>query len=249
VPSIKDLSHSERASLEHCVARKQSSGTVKGYKSHARVLETNSNTKILSHYKVRKFSQNLTGFFPRQVDVCPKSCIAYTGSYKDLEKCPYISSQAKIPYGMARYRGSTSEKQKPRAQVQILPVMATIRALFSNADTSRLMRHRDSCLKEALHLVGTAATSQNIRKYSNYGNSQIHQIQHEILGLFKDPRDVAFALSTDGAQLTMKKHSNIWLLILIILNLPGEIRYKTENVIINLATPGPNSSGDIESFI
>jgi hypothetical protein len=47
----------------------------------------------------------------------------------------------------------------------------------------------------------------------------------------------------------MKKHSNTWLLILIILNLPPTFRYKTEHIIINLATPGPNSPGDIESFI
>ena len=47
----------------------------------------------------------------------------------------------------------------------------------------------------------------------------------------------------------MKKHSNTWLLILIILNLPPTSHYKTEHIIINLATPGPNSPGDIESFI
>jgi hypothetical protein len=69
------------------------------------------------------------------------------------------------------------------------------------------------------------------------------------LGLFQDPRDIAFALSTDGTQLTMKKHSNTWILILILLNLPADIRYQTNNVIINFATPGPNSPGDIESFL
>ena len=67
--------------------------------------------------------------------------------------------------------------------------------------------------------------------------------------LFHDSRDIAFALSTDGAQLTMKKQSNTWLMILLILNLPPTIRYKTKNVIISFATPGPNSPADIESFI
>ena len=38
-------------------------------------------------------------------------------------------------------------------------------------------------------------------------------------------------------------------MILIILNLPGSIQYQTTNVIINFATPGPNSPGNIESFI
>jgi len=60
--------------------------------------------------------------------------------------------------------------------------------------------------------------------------------------------DIAFVFSTDGAQLMMKKHSNTWLLILTILNLPPDIHYKC-GVIINLATPGPNSPGLIEMFI
>ena len=47
----------------------------------------------------------------------------------------------------------------------------------------------------------------------------------------------------------MKKQSNTWLLILIILNLPPISCYKTEHIIINLAPPGPNFPGDIESFI
>ncbi len=46
-----------------------------------------------------------------------------------------------------------------------------------------------------------------------------------------------------------RKHSNTWILILILLNLPAELRYRTSNVIINFATPGPNSPGDIESFL
>lgn len=47
----------------------------------------------------------------------------------------------------------------------------------------------------------------------------------------------------------MKKNSNTWLLILIILSLPATSRYKASNVIINLATPGPYPPGDIESFL
>jgi len=150
---------------------------------------------------------------------------------------------------MAHYReGGKPGSKKPQAQVQFLRVMATIRALYANADTSRLLSECDSCLKEALHLVGSA-TQMASQKFSDYGYSQLHVIQHQQMGLFKFIRDIALALSTNGAQLTMKKHSNTWLLILIILNLPPTFHYKTEHIIINLTTPGPNSPGDIESFI
>ena len=46
----------------------------------------------------------------------------------------------------------------------------------------------------------------------------------------------------------MKKQSNTWLLIFIILNLAPIIRYG-EQVAINFATPGPFSPGDVESFL
>jgi len=108
-PKIKDLSLSEKASLEHYVAWKKSNGTVKGYQYHATVLQSNLDTEILSLHQVKKLSQRLTGFYPKKVDMCPKSCIACTGKYKDLDKCPYISNQAKEPCGMAHYK----EGRKP----------------------------------------------------------------------------------------------------------------------------------------
>jgi hypothetical protein len=47
----------------------------------------------------------------------------------------------------------------------------------------------------------------------------------------------------------MKKQSNTWLVILILFNLPGNMRYKGDDTIIPLATLGLNSPGDIESFL
>ena len=241
---VRTLTASEILSLQHYVAWRKSNGTVYAYKLHANVLAMASKMEILSQHHAKMLAQILTDFVPRMVDMCPRSCIAYTGVYESLKKCPYV--HGKDICNEQRYHDPTSSGRLiPRAQVQILPVMATIRAMFANAETGRLLCNRNSCLQAALHLVGTAAT----RKYSDFGNSQVHVMQHNKLGLFQDPRDVAFAISTDGAQLTMKKQSNTWLMILIILNLPSSIRYQTNNVIINFATPGANSPGDIESFI
>ncbi|KAF8800250.1 hypothetical protein BYT27DRAFT_7049264, partial [Phlegmacium glaucopus] len=37
--------------------------------------------------------------------------------------------------------------------------------------------------------------------------------------------------------------------VLILLNLPGSLRYKGSNVIFPMAIPGPNPPGDLESFL
>ena len=244
----RPLSEEESLSLQHYTAWLKSNGTVEAYRLHARVLSSATGLEILSLHMAKKLAQSLTDFAPTFVDMCPRSCIAYTGVYADKDRCSYKPAGSKNICGEPRWTVLSGGKKKARAQVQILPVMATIRALFANADTSSMMRHRDSCLKEVLHLVGSTATRSS-RKFSDYGDSFIHQVQHEKLGLFTDSRDVAFAASSDGAQLMMKKQSNTWILILIILSLEPSVRYQSKNVIINFATPGPNSPGDIESFM
>ena len=248
---IRALTTSEAVSLQHFVAWRKSNGTLLAYTLHADVLGRASNTVILSHHNAKKLAQNLTEFVPRMVDMCPRGCIAYTGAYELMKKCPYIHTgkgtdrRVGTCNEMRYHKPTPTGRLNPRVQVQILPVMVTIRAMFANAETAGLLRHRDSCLQTALHIVGTTAT----RKYTDFGDSQLHVMQYKDFHLFRDPRDNGFALSTDGAQLTMKKQSNTWIMILIILNLPASIRYQTNNVIINFATPGPNSPGDIESFI
>ena len=258
---IDKLSLDEKRSLQHFVAWKKSNGTVKAFEMHAKLLAISTGATILTLYQARKLAIKLTGFHPTTADICPKSCIAYAGKYEHLDKCPYKPSSGPI-CNTPRYHVSSNGIKKPIAQVQILPIMDTVRALYANAETSLEMRHRDSHLKQVLHLVATAANNPHamnsgamtgsqpasVRQYSDYADGQIHQMQYEHLGLFKDPRDVAFALSTDGAQLTMKKQSNTWLLIFLILNLPAIFRYG-EQVAINFATPGPFSPGDIESFL
>ena len=239
----------EKLSLLHYIAWQTSGGTVKAYKFHAKVLGDATGLSILSLFHVQALAMRLTKLTPQKVDMCLNSCIAYTGEYAGLNACPYIPTSATKACGAARYKQMGIRDNVPRAQLTVLPVKATIQALYANQDSSRLIQQRDQTLKRVLQLTANAMSTSK-RSYSDFSNGKIHtDIHYKSLGLFQDPHDIAFALSTDGAQLTMKKHSNTWILILILLNLPAEIRYRSNNVIINFATPGPNSPGNIESFL
>ena len=239
---VRSLTKSEMLSLQHYIAWSKSNGTVLAYKLHAQVLQSTSNEDILSLYSVRKLAAIIADLQPQQVDICPASCIAFTGKYKHMETCPSIRDSKVC--GQARYR---TNRRKPvaRAQMVIFSIMATIKAMFANVETSQLLRYRDKCLQKALHVVATAAT----QTFSDFGDSEVQMDLYQSRSLFEDPRDIALALSTDGAQLTMKKQSDSWLLILILLNLPPEIRYQSNSTIIALSTPGPKPPHDIESFI
>ncbi|KAJ3511768.1 hypothetical protein NMY22_g15548 [Coprinellus aureogranulatus] len=242
---VEPLDEEEKLSLQHYIAWRRTNGTVRAYNEHAAVLHGATGIDILSLYNVRKLAVRLARLYPKKIDMCPRSCIAYTGSHADLDSCPFV--RGKDICGTPRYR--PKGKKVANAQFTVLPVIPSIQALFANAETSRELRHRDSCLKEVVHLVGNAMQAEKEKQqFSDFGNGAVHRL-HRRMGLFNESRDIAFACSSDGAQLTMKKQSNTWILILIILNLPATSRYKSSNIIINFSTPGPNAPGDIESFI
>ncbi|PPQ85305.1 hypothetical protein CVT26_001344 [Gymnopilus dilepis] len=251
-PQIRALSQTEIYSLKHYAVWVKTNGTVEAYTMHSEVLACVSNTDILSLRDVKKLAGNLVDFKPRMVDICVNSCIAYTGKYKGLMNCPYRNGKpGSPPCNEPRYRQSTRSTRvlKPRAQIPILPFMPRVRGLYFNKTTSSMMRSLHSFLQHALELVAAAMNKSKVPRYSDFGNGQVHEILRGKLGVLKDPRDVALALSTDGAQLTLKKQSNTWFVLFLFLNLPAEIRYKVSSTFIHFATPGPNPPGDMESFL
>lgn len=99
------LNDAQKLSLKHYSAWQKSNGTVKAYNYHASVLAEATGIEILSLYKVESLAESLTGLHPCDIDMCPKSCIAYTGKYSQLKKCEYISSATKERCDTPRYAG------------------------------------------------------------------------------------------------------------------------------------------------
>jgi hypothetical protein len=57
-----------------------------------------------------------------------------------------------------------------------LPIIPTIKALYANAETSTLLRQRDTYLKQVLHLVYTAS---HTKTYSDFSDSRVHCMHHD----------------------------------------------------------------------
>ncbi|KIM73377.1 hypothetical protein PILCRDRAFT_15284 [Piloderma croceum F 1598] len=90
VSAPEELTPSEMLTLKHYIAWKKSNGTVHAYKLHAEVLQSTNVAEILSLGSAKKLTATLTDFKPQQIDMCPQSCIAYTGEFADMKSCPYI---------------------------------------------------------------------------------------------------------------------------------------------------------------
>lgn len=150
---------------------------------HAAVLEKATGTRILSLYLANKLSISLTELTPIRTDICPASCIAYTGCYENSDTCPYLLGNTLCGKSHYKPQATSSGKRKPYAQVMTLPIIPTIKALYANAETSTLLRQQDTHLKQALHLVYTAS---HTKTYSDFSDSCVYCMHHESMGLFKD---------------------------------------------------------------
>ena len=238
-PRGRSLTPAEKLSLRHYIAWVDSRGTVKAYKLHAEVLQNAAHHDILSLYLVRKLATELTGLSSQLVDMCPKSCMAYTGEFKTLKSCIYVRDKRLGPCGQPRY----DKNLCPRAQMLYTPIAPVIQSLYKNREMAEAMRYRHEHLQEALTKLPPGS---HPHEYSDFAGSVSH-INHS--HLFQEETDTAITISGDGAQLTMKKQSDVWVLIVTILNLPPNMRSRAANIIIPLVIPGPSSPGNVESFV
>ena len=129
----RELTSTEELSLRHFLAWQQSNGTEKAYNLHAKVLENATKSEILSLTAVKKLAMNLSGLRPHKIDVCPNSCIAYTGANEGLTHCPYIKDKKMC--GEPRYKG----KSVPRAQMVYVSCFDIIQAKYANKHSSSLL--------------------------------------------------------------------------------------------------------------
>jgi hypothetical protein len=240
-PPINDssgtLTESEELSLKHYIAWVDSCGTVKAYSLHAEVLQKAAGIEILSLYMVQKLAIKVLGLSSQMVDMCPKSCMAFTGEFKDCQNCVHIRD------GHVCGEPCFDKKGKARAQMIYTPIAPVIQPFYANREMAEAMRYRHQNLQKALKKLKPDSPPT---EYSDFSDS-INHINHS--HLFQNETDTAISISGDGAQLTMKKQSDVWVLIVTILNLPPDMRIKATNIIIPLVIPGPRSPGNVESFV
>ena len=236
------LSESEEHSLRHYIAWVDSRGTVKAYNLHAKVLQDAAKIEILTLYKVRKLAMKLLGLSSQMVDMCPKSCMAFTGVFKDEKFCVYIRDKSDGACGEPRF----DKKGRPRAQMVYNPIAPIIQSFYRNREMAQAMRYRHQSLQNALKNLEPGCSPT---VYSDFSDSVNHIDHFNHLHLFQQETDTAITISGDGAQLTMKKQSDVWVLIVTILNLPPDMRSKANNIIMPLVIPGPRSPGNVESFV
>ncbi|KAG1838385.1 hypothetical protein DFJ58DRAFT_718750 [Suillus subalutaceus] len=93
---------------------------------------------ILSFYNVEKLVAQYTGVESIEHDMCPDSCLAFTGPYAALEICP-LCDKSRWDQGKLR---ATNDRSKVAAQkFTTIPLGPQLQAMYRDPDSARHMQY------------------------------------------------------------------------------------------------------------
>jgi hypothetical protein len=167
--------------------------------------EHNPRDVILSFDQVKRCVQWLSGVVPFEHDMCPGSCVAYTGPYEELDSCPKCSTPQYVP-------GKTKKAQRRFSTIPIGPV---IQALYGSHKITEHMHYLERRLAQNMEYV---CVHGRLDKYDDTTCGQ-ELVDAWNSGTFGHS-DIALQFSIDGAQLRPDQPSEAWVFIWVIHNLP-----------------------------
>ncbi|KIK50938.1 hypothetical protein GYMLUDRAFT_143585, partial [Collybiopsis luxurians FD-317 M1] len=104
------------------------SGSEAQYAGSKIALERRYGTKLMSHSQVKQRIASLSGIHPIVHDMCPNSCMAYTGPFKDLESCVRCAKPR-----------VDSISEKAYQEFSTIPIGPYVQALYCDKKTAKLM--------------------------------------------------------------------------------------------------------------
>ncbi|KAJ7048249.1 hypothetical protein C8F01DRAFT_1039527, partial [Mycena amicta] len=174
----------------------------------------------------------MTGIIPIVHDMCPNSCMAYTGHLSELEACTECGAPRYDPLILARTHGTVKTPQRTFSTIPIGPV---IQNLWRSEEGAKRMRHRQERTAE-IRKECLVDGEIRINEYDDLylGQDYLEAVEEGVIG----DDDSVLLFSTDGAQLYAMKQSDCWIYMWVLLDLDPTLRYKKAFVIPGGVIPG-----------
>jgi hypothetical protein len=93
---------------------------------------------ILSFYNVEKLIVQYTGVKTIEHDMCPDSCLAFTGPYAALEICPLCD---KSHWDQEKLRASNGHSKVVAQKFTTIPLGPQLQALYRDPDSAHNMQY------------------------------------------------------------------------------------------------------------
>lgn len=188
---------------------------------------------LLSFDQIKRRIRQMTGVRSIVKDMCPTTCLAYTGPFEGLDTCPKCSEP--------RYEAGNTT---PRQEFYTLPLGFVIQAFKRDPETAEAMNYFNDKTKKCLEDLASAGQLECLDDV---------WCGTDILKFVKDGKlgelDTPLMMSFDGAQIYRNKASDCWIFIWVFLGISPCKRYKRKYVIPGGFIPGPNKPKIVESFL
>ncbi|KAL1673454.1 hypothetical protein EV122DRAFT_294165 [Schizophyllum commune] len=106
---------------------------------HRRYPRAPGQASLPSHDAVTRLVERISGVVPIRHDMCPNSCVAYTGPYAARKDCPICGEQR---YDPLRLASSNGEVEVPRQSFCSIPIGPQLQALYCHPTAARAMAYR-----------------------------------------------------------------------------------------------------------
>jgi hypothetical protein len=195
--------------------------------------------QLLSHYKVKRLVEDLTGIIPIMRDMCINSCIGFTGPYADDLVCAMC--------GESRYEAAGGPGSKtPRKQFVTIPIGPQLQALWRTPAGAEALGYRDKYVEK---LLDELKQNHGVRQspYRDFFDGRDF-LDRYVEGKIRSG-DMVLVMSMDGAQLYRNKISECWMYIWIIFDHSPDGRYKKHHIQPGGFIPGPKKPKNQDSFV
>jgi hypothetical protein len=199
--------------------------------------KTRPDSPLHSYWVVKSRLEKLSGITQIETDMCLKSCIAFTGPFADLERCPECHE--------SRYDDKKPGKV-PFKRFYTIPLGPQIQAQWKTPEGANRMRYRNR-KTEAIRAKFNQIPGEPIDVYEDiYDGYQYLEAVRS--GLIKED-DTLVLFTLDGAQLYRDKDSDCYFFAWIVLNLSPDLRCKKAYILPGGFVPGPNRPKNVESYL
>ncbi|KAI0082985.1 hypothetical protein BDY19DRAFT_987990 [Irpex rosettiformis] len=186
----------------------------------------------LSYSQVKRKVTEITGITPIYTDMCIDTCVAFTGPFAELERCPLCSK--------ARFEENS---RKPCQQFATFPIGPMLQASRRHLRSSKQMSYRQNETEKLLENFWGNILPTTLSEYL-HGSEYIEAV---VRGDIRS-EDFVLLYTIDGAQLYRSKLSDCWIYVWVLLDLAPEVRYRKDKVLVGGVIPGPEAPKNLDSF-
>ena len=175
------------------------------------ILDCVPGANIPTYYRAGRIIAEMTGIESVLHDMCINSCVAFTGPFLTLNKCPLCNEPRYDQFWLQ----STHGKEKvPRQEFHTIPIGPQLQALYREPGSATVAHY---LWDERSRVLSAIEENGCPDKYSDVlHGSDLVEAFHD--GCIAED-DIVLMFSVDGAQLYAKKASACWIYIWVLFNI------------------------------